>query len=130
MPAEAKYTVMIPLRDNLGNELGAISTAAHHWLWQATGVEGSYFTGPHRGNWRDDPQEEFEHLITVAKDTPEMDSHIKELAHEVARGANQWGVFVIKEGKNGVQSWIIENPQYREGEASEIGQLGNEKGLH
>lgn len=121
--AQAKYTVMIPLKDNLGNDLGDISTAAHQWLFQSTGNEGSYIEGPKKGNWRDHPQEEFNHLITVAPDTPEMDSHIKQLAQEVATGANQWGVFVTKEGKDGVQSWVIDNHGYQEGHPSEIGQL-------
>lgn len=122
MPAsQAKYTIMIPVKDNLGNPLGDIATAAHQWLWQATGNEGSYIEGPKRGNWRDDPQEEFNHLITVAQDTPEMDSHIKQLAMEIARGANQWGVFVTKEGgKAGIQSWVIDNPQYQKGQPAEI----------
>lgn len=114
---------MIPVRDNLGNDLGDIATAAHQWLWQSTGNEGSYIEGPKRGNWRDDPQEEFNHLITVAPDTPEMDSHVKQLAQEVARGANQWGVFVTKEGKQGIQSWVIDNKDYKHGEPSEIGQV-------
>lgn len=124
MPAQqAKYTVVIPTRDNQGNPLGNISTAAHEWLYRATGHKGTYITGPHKGNWGDDPQEEFEHLVAVADDHPEMDSHMKQLAMEVARGANQWGVFVMKEGKGGVQSWVVDNPQYKEGEHSEIGSM-------
>jgi hypothetical protein len=128
MPAtQAKYTVMIPVKDNQGNPLGNISTAAHEWLYRATGHKGTYITGPHRGNWGDDPQEEFEHLIAVAEDSPEMDSHIKQLAAEIARGANQWGLFCMKEGKNGVQSWVVENPEYQEGEHSEIGLMHRDR---
>jgi hypothetical protein len=128
MPAsQAKYTIMIPVKDNLGNDLGDIATAAHQWLWQATGNEGSYIEGPKRGNWRDDPQEEFNHLITVAADTPEMDSHIKQLAMEIARGANQWGVFCMKEGKSGIQSWVIDNPEYQEGQPAEIAGLAQQQ---
>ena len=124
MPGQqAKYRVMIPTKDNLGHDLGDIATAAHQWLWQATGVEGTRIEGPVRGNWRDDPQEEFYDLVTFANDTPEMDSHIKQLAMEVARGANQWGVFVTKEGKQGGQSWTIDNPDYHPGAPSEIGSL-------
>lgn len=119
---EAKYTVMIPLRDNLGNQLPNLSTAAHHLLWKNTGVQGSYITGPHKGNWENSPQEEFEHLVTVAPDTPENDSHIKNLAHTIAEAANQWGVFVMKEGKGGIQSWVIDNPGYTEGHPAPLAQ--------
>lgn len=121
--AQAKYTILIPTRDNLGNPLGDIATAAHQWLWQATGQEGSYIEGPKRGNWRDHPQEEFEHLITIAPDSPYMDSSVKQLAVEIARGANQWGIFVTKEGAGGIQNWTMDNPEYQEGQPSEIGQI-------
>lgn len=107
--AKAKYTLMIPLADNLGNELEDISTAAHQYLFDSGKVEGTYIEGPKRGNWRDDPQELFEHLITVAEDTPEMDSTIKHLALVIARAANQWGVYCTKEGKDGIQDWTIKN---------------------
>lgn len=118
--AQAKYTVMIPRRDNLGNDLGDLATAAHHWLWQVAGTEGSYIEGPKRGNWRDDPQEEFDHLITYAADTPEIDSHIKQLAVHIAEAANQWGVFVTKESKDGPRSWTMSNPNYQEGQPSSL----------
>lgn len=120
----AKYTVQIPTHDNLGNPLGNISTAAHEWLWRATGVQGTQIHGPIRGNWRDHGEETYELLTSYAPDTPEMDSHVKQLAQEIARGANQWGVFVTKEGgKSGVQSWVIENPHYVEGQPAELAQL-------
>lgn len=122
MPATAKYTIMIPTHDNLGQELGDISTAAHHWLFYGPGpnVEGSFIEGPKRGNWRDDPQEEFNHLVTYAEDSPEMDSTVKQLAVHIAEIANQWGVFVTKEGgKAGIQSWVIDNPNYRHGEGAD-----------
>jgi hypothetical protein len=52
-----------------------------------------------------------------------MDSHVKQLAAEVARGGNQWGVFVTKEGGTpAMQSWVIDNPQYQEGQPAELAQ--------
>lgn len=114
---------MIPTKDGLGNDLGDIATAAHQWLYQVTGNEGSYIEGPKRGNWRNDPQQEFNHLVTYAEDTPEMNSHIKQLAMEIARGANQGGVVVVKEGKGGVQQSVIENPNANLKEPAEIANL-------
>jgi hypothetical protein len=124
MANQAKYTVLIPKKDNLGNPLGDIATAAHHWLryGPAPGHQGSFIHRNVQGNWRDDAPEDFDHLVTVAEDTPEFDSHIKQLAHHIADSANQWGVFVMKEGKGGVQSWVIDNRNYRDGEPSELAQ--------
>jgi hypothetical protein len=118
--ARAKYTIMIPLADNLGNELQDISTAAHKYLFDSGKVEGTYIEGPKKGNWRDDPQEFFEHLITIADDSPEMDSTIKHLALVVARAANQWGVFCTKEGKDGIHDWTISNKDYDENLAAPV----------
>lgn len=122
MANQAKYVVMIPQRDNLGNDLGDVATAAHHWLTYGPGpkIEGSFIHRNIDGNWRDHPRETFDHLITYAQDTPEMDSHVKQLAAHVAEHGNQWGVMVAKEGgKKGVDSWIIPNPQYRDGESAQ-----------
>jgi hypothetical protein len=123
--AQAKYTILIPQKDNLGNPLGDVATAAHHWMFYGPGpkVEGSFIHRGLEGNWRDDPQEKMDHLVTVANDTPEMDSTAKQLALHVAEACNQWGVFVMKEGgKQGVQSWTISNPNYRPEEPSELAQ--------
>lgn len=119
--AQAKYTIMVPLKDNLGQQLKDLSTAGHHWLFLGPGpkVEGTYIEGPKKGNWRDDPQEEFNHLITVAEDTPEMDSTVKQLATHIADVANQWGIFVMKEGKDGIQSWTVPNKKYIEGQGAD-----------
>lgn len=124
MASQAKYTIHIPQHDNLGNQLGDIATAAHHWLryGPVPKHDGSYIHRDIEGNWRDYPQERFDHLITVADDHPEMDSHIKQLAAHIGDAANQWTVMVLKEGKNGIQKWMIDNPKYREGEPAPLAQ--------
>jgi hypothetical protein len=122
MMAQARYTVMIPQKDNLGNNLGDVASAAHHWLryGPAPSHQGSFIHRNIQGNWRDDEPELFDHLVTVAEDHPEMDSHIKQLAAHVGDATNQWGVFVMKEGKSGIQSWVIDNPNYAHGEPAEL----------
>lgn len=109
---EAKYIVMVPTQDNLGNPLRDLATAGHHYLHAEAGLQGSYVEGPKRGNWETDPQEEFNHLVAYAPDTPENDSHFKALATNIARAANQWGIFVAKEGQGGPQTWVLNNNQY------------------
>lgn len=113
--AQAKWTVQIPTHDNLGNHLGDLATAAHHHLWQQTGHKGSRIRRGVHGNWEDDPQESFDDLEVFAEDTPHMDSHIKQLAKHLNEAANQWGMFVIKEGGGHVNSFVIDNPKYAEG---------------
>lgn len=126
MASEAKYTVMIPQKDNLGNHLGDVATAAHHWLHYGPGpkINGTFIHRGLEGNWRDDPQEKFDHLVTVAEDHPHTDSTMKDLAAHIGESANQWGVFVMKEGgKSGTQSWVVPNHNYQDGQPAELAQL-------
>lgn len=129
--AQAKYTLLIPQTDNLGNHLGDVATAAHQWLFYGPGpkVDGSFIHRGLEGNWKDSPQEKFDHLVTVAEDTPEMDSTAKQLAVHIGEACNQWGVFVFKEGgKAGVQSWTVPNPNYRENTPSDLVHNDDERG--
>lgn len=121
----ARYVISIPEKDNLGNQLADIPHAAHQFLFHNHRIEGSYVERGKRGFWRDDPEEPMSHLISVAEDTPYHDSAFKQLAQHVAQLANQWGVFVMKEGKNGPEPWMITNKNYRPGEPADIDALAN-----
>jgi hypothetical protein len=124
MPTRSKYTVQIPVKDNLGQPLKDIATAAHHYLHNGPIKNvGSKIYRNVEGNWRDDPQERFDDLILVVDDTPEMDSAVKQLAVHIADVANQWGVYVTKEGKNGIQDWVMPPPQFRKGEGADPAML-------
>lgn len=101
------------------NPLGDLAGAAHQWLFQNHGIEGSYAEKGKRGFWRDDPDEPFTHLISFAKDTPETDSAFKQLAHHVGQLANQWGVLVTKEGKGGPEPWLVTNKNYVPGQPAD-----------
>lgn len=126
--AEAKYVIMIPTTDNQGNKLVDLATAAHHWLFYGPlKVQGSYIDPGKKGNWRDNPQEIMDHLVTFAEDAPEMDSHIKQLAVHVAQVANQWGIFVTKESKQGPQSWVIDNPGFVDGQGADQSSIQREE---
>jgi hypothetical protein len=118
MASQAKYTIHIPTHDNLGQPLRDLATAAHRHLFQNGVIEGSYIEPGKKGNWRNDPQETFDHLVTYAEDKPETDSHLKQTATHIADLANQWGVTVTKEGPKGPMLWIVDNPGYRDGEGA------------
>lgn len=108
--------VAIPTTDNLGNKLVSVAQYAHQYLFQNFRNQGSWIEPGKVGLWRDDEPEMYDHLITVAEETPEMDSNVKQLAAYVADVCNQWGVFCLKEGKNGPVKWEIANPEFRPGE--------------
>lgn len=119
---QAKYVMMIPTTDNLGNHLGDLSHAAHQHLHQHAGVSGSFVERGKTGFWERDAPEVYDHLVTYAPDSPEMDSHWKQLGNHIAEAANQWGIFCIKEGAGGPQSWVINNPRYQEGQPAPVAQ--------
>ena len=117
--AQAKYSILIPLVDNLGNPLGPIAEYAHQYLVNAGMVDGSWIDPDQRGLWKDTPAEPHETLNTIQEDSPEMDGFIKQTAKMIGEIANQWGIFVYKQGKEGITSWVIDNPSYREGEPAD-----------
>lgn len=116
---------MIPLVDNVGNDLAPIADYAHQVLVNAGMVDGSWVDPGQRGLWLDQPAEPHETLNTIQEDSPDMDSFIKQTAKQIAELANQWGIFVHKQGKQGIQSWTIDNPSYREGEPADAVALAN-----
>lgn len=116
---DARYMIMVPTVDNLGNQLVNVAAYAHQFLFQNFNNQGSWIDPGKVGMWRDDAPEKFDHLVTVAEETPEMDSAIKQLAAYVADVCNQWGVLCIKEGKNGPVRWEISNPEYKPGQPAE-----------
>lgn len=115
MAKQAMWVLQIPTHDNLNNHLGDLATAAHHHLWKTIGQQGTRIVRGVHGNWEGNPQESFDDLQVIGEDRPEMDSHIKQLAKHLNEAGNQWGMFVIKHGPNGIDSYVIDNPKYVEG---------------
>lgn len=105
---------MVPTQDAMGNRLVPLADFAHQYITGA--VRGSR-AWVERGKAH--PPETYDHLRIVAPDTPESDSHIKQLGAHVAEMANVWGTTVLKDGKNGPQPWDISNTAVRPGEPAE-----------
>lgn len=124
MANQAQYTLQIPTHDNLGNPLPDLAAAGHHWLWQQAGLQGSRITRGITGIW-EGQEEIYDDLEVIAEDTPKIDSFIKQLAKHLCEAANQWGIFVKKHGGGNVQSWVINNPKYVEGQPAP-GALSND----
>lgn len=117
--AHAQYRIALPTHDNLGNELHPdLPRMAHDWLHKQNPktFEGSWVEGPHTGNWATDKPEGFHHLMVIAHDRPETDGIVKQLGAHIGQLANQWGTFIVKHGVKGPEPWIIDNPEYQEGQ--------------
>lgn len=120
MANQAKYSMLVPKVDNLGNELVDIASAAHHYLFYGPmRIEGSFVERDKQGNWRDLDPEPHDMIVTYADDSPQMDSQMKQAAAYVADVANQWGIFVIKEDGKSINTWTVANPAFRPGEPAE-----------
>lgn len=114
--AHAKYSVYVPKHDTLGNPLADLAKAAHDHL--AYGPTKRHIKGSqiHRGIEMGSGPHDV--VVAYAEDSPEMDSHVKQVASFVGELANHPSLFVSKEGKN-VTSWPIRNSLYRHGEPAE-----------
>lgn len=116
----ARYRIYIPAHDTLGNELPHLGDAAHQHLWASAGFERSHTSGPHRGNYRNNPAADFYHFETAAPDIPESDSHVKQLAHHIGDIANHPYVHVEKTGSKGVEPWVVTNMNHDPGWPSRL----------
>lgn len=116
--AQAQYRVHIPVTDDLRQPLSRhLPIAAHQWLHSAQPrlFEGSWVEGPHTHVHRRGEPQEAHHLVTVAEDSPETDSYIKQLAAHVGEVANHPGISAMKTGPKGTEHWIVPNRNYMEG---------------
>lgn len=111
----AKYTVAVPKVDALGNPLKDIAGVAHHYLatQRPFGFDHAYIDDGMRGQFPHD-------LVVVhAEETPEADSHLKQLGSFVGEMANHPTVHVTRNGHSGLATWNIANGSFRPGEPAE-----------
>lgn len=95
---KAKYTVFIP------SEAKQVAVAAHHFLAYGqlpTGASTVHFGHP------------FDTLVTFAEDSPEIDSHMKQLGTFVGELANAQSIHVTKETGKAMKTWEMHNPYYQ-----------------
>jgi hypothetical protein len=110
--ADAKYSMMIPEVDNFGNQLTDVSAIAHGALQGIT--EGSFTTPGQMGRWQDGDPEPHSTFTVIIEDNPMHDSIFKEAAQKIGTLTNQEAILAYKEGKNGIQKWVLYNPNYQE----------------
>lgn len=113
----AKYVVYLPTHDHYGNLLKDFGPPSHEWLAGKLGrnLHSMHLEGPHAGHL--DPHSTYRHLHVVAIDSPETDSHVKQLGQHVARMANHPSVFILKNGDGKPQPWTLQNRAYSPGPA-------------
>jgi hypothetical protein len=95
---KAKYSVFIP------SEARQVAVAAHHYL--SYGPLATSAATVQHGH-------PFDILIVFAEDTPEIDSHIKQLGVFVGEVANAQSIHVTKETGKAVHTWELANPYYQ-----------------
>ena len=119
MANEAKYEVLIPKADNLGNPLIDLAPHAMHYLSKSIITTSIHVDTGRRVFW-EGREEPFDALVVTAEDKPQIDSTIKQLAAYVGEVANQDLVLVSKHGTNGIDTWPIKNASYQEGQPAEV----------
>lgn len=115
--SSAQYVVYLPTHDHYGNLLKDFGPPAHEWLAGKLGrnLHSIHVEGPHAGHR--DPHSTFRHLHVVATDSPETDSHIKQLGVHVAQLANHPTVFVLKHSGEKLDPWTLQNRAHTPGPA-------------
>src|SRR3954469_20790687 len=94
--AQARYTVLAPnvpglshaIRDYLTN--GPIPVKAMNII----------------------PGDPYIQVVAWAEESPEVDSHFKQIGTYVGEAANSATISVVKEGKSGVSTWEMKNKHY------------------
>jgi len=111
--------MLVPREDNLGNRLIDMAYYINQSVINRDIANGSYVSPGKHGYWRNDTEFQEHDLFNIwAEDTPENDSHVKQLAAEVGELTNQWGIFVTKMAGQG-KTWTVANPNYRDGEPAD-----------
>lgn len=94
--AKAKYTIFVPSKGNA-----------------ARAVRQYMETGPVRVETSQIVSgEPYDAVTAYADDSPEADSHFKQMATLTAQAVNEQLITVVKESKQGVQTWQMRNNQY------------------
>src|SRR4051812_47020932 len=106
---KAKYTVFVP------SGMRQVSLAAHHYL--AYGPLATHAATIHHGH-------PYDSLVTFAEDTPEIDSHMKQLGVFIGEVANVPSISVAKETGKAVHTWETHNPFYQPTPSPELGSPG------
>ena len=94
--AKAKYTVYVPSEGNT-----ALAVRKYMETGPLTTDVARIVSG--------DP---YDAVTAFAEDTPETDSHFKQMGTLAAEAINAPVLTVVKESKQGVQTWQMRNPHY------------------
>jgi len=106
MANSAKYVLMIPQVAHAPD----LAHQAHQALVNGSQPLHHAYLDP--GKWAHWPGEDpqlHDLVVAYADDTPEMDSHVKQLAKSVGARGNLKAIFALKEGNGRVTPWTVHN---------------------
>lgn len=114
MGGNAKYTIMVPRVEHAPQ----LAQVAHEALVNGPiPLHHAYLDPGKLAHWPNEEPQVHDLLVAYSEDTPEMDSHIKQLGREVGRLGQLPAVFALKEGKQGIARWSLDNPELQAGQA-------------
>lgn len=125
MAKQALYRISVPAHDELGRALHErLPSASHRWLRSTHPnlFHDGWVEGPHEGL-----NGVANHVVTIADDTPETDSYVKQLAAHVGEVANHPATTAVKTGPNGAESWVVTNRNYAPGVGASPDVLAQER---
>jgi hypothetical protein len=104
---KAKYTIFIPQTAHAPG----LPEHAQQRLVEGAPIDHCYIDPGKMAHWPGGQPHPHDLVVTHADDNPEMDSHVKAIAREVAQAGGMPTVFVVKEGQKGPMSWAVDNHQ-------------------
>lgn len=105
--AQAKYTIHVPQLSMSGERLPDLAQAAHHYLTLGHAplmgamidrdkhIAWDHHTGPH------------DLVVAYGEDTPEVDSHAKQIGAYIGEVSQHPTTYVSKDAKGGHQTWPV-----------------------
>lgn len=113
---QAQYRVNVPTIDTFGQPLHeGLAHAGHQWLRsQGRLFQDGWVEGPHHGLGGD-----VKHIVAIGEDSPESDSYVKQLAAHIGQSANHLAISASKTGPDGVETWIVPNRHFVEGQGAD-----------
>src|SRR4051812_38086176 len=94
--AQARYTVLAPTVPGLSEAISRYLTEGPIPVKALNVLAGDPYT----------------QVIAWAEETPEIDSHFKQIGTYVGEAANAPVISVVREGKSGVSTWEMKNKHY------------------
>ncbi len=104
---KAKYTVFVP---RVTHDPGLAERALSSAMSGGVVVDHGYLDRDKLAHWPGGQPEIHDLVHLHADETPEMDSHVKQLARQIAQAGQLPTIFATRSGSKGHTHWTVDNP--------------------